>query len=251
MISKLPNEIMRNNGLCIGEIKNISDVDKLPVKLGGIFKLESYLNKYLKICRIFFAVAYENYEMKNFVIIVRLSDGAIDCREANTLNRVKVPSTIEFILKHTCGVNELDECGEYVINESKLRGIIKECIKGVLFESEPDEPYYPDAKPTNSQAEFYFNPNTLEICGEAPDAAYVLIYSADFPNAYCNQTRVGDYNNEPEYDAETGNCGGDFKVEEYRVPEAYKNVGEKMVNRFINQHRKEIVDTLTDNAEFD
>lgn len=142
------------------------------------------------------------------------------------------------------------------ITETQLRTIIKNILKEeTLYEFDPNEwdEEYDDERPeVLSHAEFYFDPQTLEILINTEDnenTGYIKIVSNDFPNAW-ERYISGDYLTPPTDEGETGECGGDYKVESSWVPEEFENKKEEIINNFLNIHHEEIVAELTDNAEF-
>ena len=81
------------------------------------------------------------------------------------------------------------------------------------------------------------------------NAAYVEIISNDFPNAW-ESYDPGDYWTPPYGEGETGECGGDYEVDEEWVPERFENNEEEIINNFLKRHHEEIIEELTNNAEF-
>lgn len=147
-----------------------------------------------------------------------------------------------------------------IINEEKLRRIVKECIKEynttLLNEMDDDEYLYDDDSEDRepcevySEVTFYFNPKTLEIVKECDGCAYITLTSTDFPDAWCEYDR-GDYSTPPSSDGRCGACGGDFEIEDFFVPKEYDSEYGELQERFVDIYEKQIVDALTKNAEFD
>ena len=134
------------------------------------------------------------------------------------------------------------------ITESQLRSIIKNILKeGILYEFDPDEwdeDYDYERPDVSSHATFYFDPQTLEILNDGENnenAAYVEIISNDFPNAW-ESYDPGDYWTPPYGEGETGECGGDYEVDEEWVPERFENNEEEIINNFLKRHHEEIIE---------
>jgi hypothetical protein len=133
------------------------------------------------------------------------------------------------------------------VSKSILRNIIKESIYKVLKENEPDEveDYGRDDKiDVCSYADYRFNPETLEITDDG--VAYVEFYSRDFPDAYETCISSQTYYQPAEYDTYIGDCGGDFEVWDYELPEEYDD---DIIDLFIEQNKQRIIEDLTNNAD--
>lgn len=146
--------------------------------------------------------------------------------------------------------------GVEFISESQLRSIIRNVLKeGVLNEFDPDEwdedpSDFIDRPEVSSKVEYYFNPTTLEMCEENENAAYISIYSNDFPHAWCHEDG-GDYWTPPSYEEETGECGGDYEVWDFCLPESMSNEDEeKYSEAFCNKWNNTIIEDLEENARF-
>lgn len=151
------------------------------------------------------------------------------------------------------------------INEKQLRSIIRESINNLLLEwdqNEPDEYYDYDLPKVSSYVIFYFNPETFEIVEtrgdwndkyykEHPELGYCAISSTDFPDAWYTDN-PGNYLTPPEFDGDVGACGGNFDVDDFSMPEEYGDENlDEWETKFIEVNREEILQSLSEYAEFD
>jgi hypothetical protein len=145
------------------------------------------------------------------------------------------------------------------ISEKQLRNIISESVKRVLMEFDSDDydenPWdFMEIPNCESTAGFYYNPysENLDILhGEQDGAAYIEFKSNDFPYAYSYDNGYGDGWNSPrEYEEDCGACNGDFEYWNGWVPKDIEDRKEEIEARFVELHKKDIIDELTNNATF-
>lgn len=145
------------------------------------------------------------------------------------------------------------------ISEKQLRNLISESVKRVLMEFNSDDYYenpwdFIEIPNCESTTGFYYNPysENLDILhGEQDGAAYIELKSNDFPDAYSYDNGYGDGWNSPrEYNEDCCVCGGDFEYWDGWVPEELEDRQEEIEARFVELHKKDIIDELTNNATF-
>ena len=131
-----------------------------------------------------------------------------------------------------------------IILEQFVREVVKDVFQN-LQEWENGDEDYRESYDVESRSTIYFNPETLEIVRRSPDAAFIMVFSNDFPDAYAEPS----YTDDPA-DAvkDTGKCGGDYEITDAYIPDEYDE--NETIARFIEKNEQYILDVLTEDAEF-